>query len=759
MGKKATGGFAEDSADTVQSLPTTNGSQLSLFPWLRELAGNTECFEADEAYFLNTGSWVNNAGKAVFYSPHHAVLAAAGFISQEKYGIYKPPPMDGFVQLYTQKLAEVAAGAAIPNAMVVNSLPVAPDSTHITDNQLVAPDKLAMIDLKLKGTLLRLITSSGRRRHYMDSVGPSGSALLVKLNEDSKLAESQYSQSPYSRQIKGQLAEAMRRKLTHLSLEEFDEIKDLIEELNSQLISDDQFSDRYRAEHYIKLVHGLKSPAIKTALTLDLRVNSVVHGDLQSTISAITRVISSELIDLETERLEEVNGKAFKAQDARKNNIKPPTTPCPICGSMKHWSKNCWQNPNADDETKKRAPKNTPAGQAWARKQTASTAKGNSAAAKSEPNKPPQEETEVAALLSKQDDLLAAALDNRDPSNIEIGRAALAFNVADEYSSTNFPDPNIRLQQDFFDYQSSESDDLIDFDDEEEDLHKPTMLNPFAQRGEVRDASASLAVGRPISPPPVPALPASQGLQPTPPDLQDDATMLSQLESARQRLNARALHPLHNNRREPQACNTSQGSLTTTFRTNQQYHRTLQLTESTREESGQTVNPLPKQHSTTFIIILSVFVALAASICTSVAVIISIKWLDRSGMQSCHYSNCVASLQQSLTFGGRLILSSLNKQLVNTCCGEVIHWTVIHILFDLFMMILRVPLFALLSQCGTTRTSTKSAGSCRHHFVRLALHCHRTSMQAVAKRHRLDPHCNSTCTALTAITGSPHPHS
>ena len=69
----------------------------------------------------------------------------------------------------------------------------------------------------------------------MDSVGPSGIALLALLNSDAKLAESQYSQSPHSRQIKGQLAEAMRRKLTHLSLEEFDEIRDLIEELNSQL--------------------------------------------------------------------------------------------------------------------------------------------------------------------------------------------------------------------------------------------------------------------------------------------------------------------------------------------------------------------------------------------------------------------------------------------------------------------------------------------------------------------------------------------
>ena len=92
MGKRNSSGSADDSADTVQSLPTTNGSQLALFPWLRELAGNSDCFEADEAYFLNTGTWVNNAGKAVFYTPQHAVLTRAGFISQEKFGIYKPPP-------------------------------------------------------------------------------------------------------------------------------------------------------------------------------------------------------------------------------------------------------------------------------------------------------------------------------------------------------------------------------------------------------------------------------------------------------------------------------------------------------------------------------------------------------------------------------------------------------------------------------------------------------------------------------------------
>ena len=303
MVKKGNTGASVEAPESAQTLPCTNGSQLALYPWMRELDGNTECFEADEAYFLTTGSWVNNAGKAVYVSPQHAVLARGGFIAKQKYGIFKPLPTDGFVALYGSTLVAVAAGEAIPNAAALGSLPSVPTSTDLTDNQLIAPDKLTvMIDLKLKGTLLKLITSAGRRRHYMESVGPSGVELLVKLNSDSKLSESKYSQSHHRRQIKSQLSEAMRRKLTHLSLEEFDEIKDSIEELNGQLIQNDRFSERHRAEHYIKLVNGLKSTGIKQALIMDLRVNQIVHGDLQGTISAITRVLSSELIDLEEER-------------------------------------------------------------------------------------------------------------------------------------------------------------------------------------------------------------------------------------------------------------------------------------------------------------------------------------------------------------------------------------------------------------------------------------------------------------------------
>ena len=101
MGKKASSGTLDDSSDTAVSLPTTNGSQLVLYPWMRELEANKECFDADESYFISTGSFVNNSGKSVYATVEHAVMARAGFIAKERYGIMKPIPIDGFCLLYT----------------------------------------------------------------------------------------------------------------------------------------------------------------------------------------------------------------------------------------------------------------------------------------------------------------------------------------------------------------------------------------------------------------------------------------------------------------------------------------------------------------------------------------------------------------------------------------------------------------------------------------------------------------------------------
>lgn len=101
-------------------------------------------------------------------------VGAAFFCYLERNG---PRPLALYYQgapANSDKLAAIAAGESIPNARAINSLPAVPTATDLTDNQIIAPDKLLMIDLKLKGTLLRLITSAGRRRFYMEAVGPSG---------------------------------------------------------------------------------------------------------------------------------------------------------------------------------------------------------------------------------------------------------------------------------------------------------------------------------------------------------------------------------------------------------------------------------------------------------------------------------------------------------------------------------------------------------------------------------------------------------
>ena len=85
MGKKTTEMLSVDSPDSMQGLPSCNGTQLALFPWLRLLNTSMDGFESDEAYFLMTGSFVNNSGKSVYFTAHHAILARGGFLDNQKY--------------------------------------------------------------------------------------------------------------------------------------------------------------------------------------------------------------------------------------------------------------------------------------------------------------------------------------------------------------------------------------------------------------------------------------------------------------------------------------------------------------------------------------------------------------------------------------------------------------------------------------------------------------------------------------------------
>ena len=133
---------------------------------------------------------------------------------------------------------------------------------------------------------------------------------------------------------------------------------------------------------------------------------------------------------------------------------------------MKHWARKCWRNVNADDETKKRAPKNTPAGQAWAKKQSAAAAAAPAPALKTESAKKEVVATEeAAALLSTQDDLLAAALDNSEGMDVDMGRAALAFAypsaITDNNRPLGTPAASISGFQDYHDYLSDSDDSVI----------------------------------------------------------------------------------------------------------------------------------------------------------------------------------------------------------------------------------------------------------------------------------------------------------
>ena len=149
-------------------------------------------------------------------------------------GVLNPLPNDGYNSLYSSAIAAVASGTPIPNAAVISTLPAAPTATdHLPDNHVVAPDRIALVDIKLKSTILKCITSKGRRNHYKEVVGPSGIQLLMEMERDSRMVDSLFSQSTHSRRIKAQIAEVLAMKLTAVSLEEFDGIKDTLEDLNS----------------------------------------------------------------------------------------------------------------------------------------------------------------------------------------------------------------------------------------------------------------------------------------------------------------------------------------------------------------------------------------------------------------------------------------------------------------------------------------------------------------------------------------------
>ena len=90
-----------DDAAAAVTAPSCNGSQITLQPFLRELDGNFQTLEAEEVYYLSLGAAMASSNKTAVASVKHSLLLITGFVAEEKFGILKPIPKDGFAQLYS----------------------------------------------------------------------------------------------------------------------------------------------------------------------------------------------------------------------------------------------------------------------------------------------------------------------------------------------------------------------------------------------------------------------------------------------------------------------------------------------------------------------------------------------------------------------------------------------------------------------------------------------------------------------------------
>ena len=135
-------------ADSTQ-LPTTNGTVLHRASWLRELSNNSHLFDSDIAYLLHTGCGITSSFTAVI-SPEHSALLQQGYISQQDFNVFNPPPIkDGFKALHAQVVAELVAAEAA--------------ATAGTPEQAAAAAAVAALPSTAPSTLCLLYTSPSPR--------------------------------------------------------------------------------------------------------------------------------------------------------------------------------------------------------------------------------------------------------------------------------------------------------------------------------------------------------------------------------------------------------------------------------------------------------------------------------------------------------------------------------------------------------------------------------------------------------------------
>ena len=199
MPKKAAAAAASnDTEQDTDHLPSTNGSQHEMHEFLRNFDDASACLSPEEVYFLSMGAVLTGSAKTAVMSVKHSILLRAGYIADQKYGVLKPLPNDGYDALYSQAIASVAGGTPIPNSAVIDALPPQPTADDdLPDNHMVAPDRIALVDIKLKSTKSRktfspvstawrhvargAVAGNGRpRRGHGSAVGASGRGSLTE---------------------------------------------------------------------------------------------------------------------------------------------------------------------------------------------------------------------------------------------------------------------------------------------------------------------------------------------------------------------------------------------------------------------------------------------------------------------------------------------------------------------------------------------------------------------------------------------------
>ena len=266
---------------------------MRLSAWLRALESAQHLFDPDVSYFIVTASSISSQCKTAVVSAQHSRLLDMGEIISQNYSVLRPPPIaDGFRGAY-QALHDGINDGSVTHLSTADIPATAP---AVPAHHILAPDRITQLDMKLRNNLLALITSRGRRRHYQERT-QSGCELLRILAADAKASTSLYVQSPHTRKLKAQLEELRKVTMTKISMVEFDEIRDGIEEINDQLSASDKMTDVQLCDHYIGLIHKLNSHGVRLALEIKLTSNMVPFGDVAQTVNTINQVLTSFLIN------------------------------------------------------------------------------------------------------------------------------------------------------------------------------------------------------------------------------------------------------------------------------------------------------------------------------------------------------------------------------------------------------------------------------------------------------------------------------